>query len=68
MHNIYFDILHNILSGAPMFTYISCNVHDNACIDGLWEDITLLRCEDIAVFHKGLVGNLPLMVTNHTMG
>ena len=28
----------------------------------------LMRCEAIGMFHRWLVGNLPLMVTSQTMG
>ena len=37
-------------------------------MDMLWGGRTLLRYVDIAVVHRWLVGDFPLMVNNQTMG
>ena len=37
-------------------------------MDSFWGGITLLRCEDIGVFHSWVVGDLPLVGNNQTMG
>ena len=37
-------------------------------MDRRWGGRIMLMCEDIAMIHSWHVGDLPLMVTSHTMG
>ena len=61
------DIFQNILSCA-LSPYSVTYIQGNACMDRRCEDSTLLRHEDIEVFHRWLVGDLPFMITNQKIG
>ena len=64
MQQIYFYVLQNIFSGAHCsYGEMYTEIHTCSCVK-----VSRLGCEDIVVFHRPLVGDLPLMVNTQTMG